>query len=425
LPAMVADAADDSGHAPVLAVPKMLQEYFSGSGMSLQEYFKFPEMKQIKNPVHEYFNLKGECLSKNWIEAGTLALEEGDEGWVLLGPEHQELARIAVTKSGSRHYLAVDWDGSYIGPLLRSGAAVVSTGTTVVCSTVHVTSYVVRGVASMVYTPSPPIPPADASLQDRFVEEEIELDGHVWFFRVWLPPDLQARRKESGEAPPLFLLLHGFKECGWDNWWQTNSGLALHLQTAWWAKWFPGIVVLPQLPRRPWDEQWWEHWRNPAMSEMALACAEKAANKYYVDRKRIYLVGESLGTEGAWHVAAARPSLFAAVAGSCGSVEPYDWQNWEWGSSPESFAKLADAIGVNVPMWFCHGRSDDFVPIEQSRKFYAALQERRQRTGVSLFSKSQAAEVVFREYEDMDHHVWDRAYTEDRVIEWLLKHRKP
>merc|ERR1712224_49250 len=122
----------------------------------------------------------------------------------------------------------------------------------------------------------------------------------------------------------------------------------------------------------------------------------KAVSKYRADRKRIYLLGESLGTEGAWYLAAAKPGVFAAVAGSCGSVEPYDWMNWEWGSSPESYREIAKSIGRDTPVWFCHGTQDDFVPVDQSRKFYSALLENRQSSAVgAILGRAESAEVVF------------------------------
>lgn len=407
--------------APV--VPQMVRDYFQGSGMSLHEYFRFPEMRQIRNPVHEYFRLT-DSWQGSWIEEGTMPIEEGEDGWVVLGAEHQELARIAVTKSRNRHYYAVAWDGSYIGPVLRTTSAVIGTGWYLAKGAVNVTGSVASGIASTVMRSSPGIPPPDAPLADRFVEESVDVDGDTWFFRVWLPPDLARIRKDEGGLP-AFLFLHGFKECGWDNWWQTNAGLALLLQNKKWAKWFPGIVVFPQLPRRPWDEQWWQHWRSPQMQKLAIACLEKAVSKYSADRRRLYLLGESLGTEGAWYLAASKPGYFAAVGGSCGSAEPYDWMNWEWGSSPESYRKIAEAIGRDTPMWFCHGTKDDFVPPEQSRKFLSALQDVRQPSAVgAILGRSDAAEVVFREYEDLDHHVWDRAYQEDDLITWLTSHKR-
>jgi len=420
------DPSPEGFAGPAVLVPEMLRDYFQGSEMSLQEYFKFPEMKQIRNPVHDYFRLRDFVGgSQHWIEEGVLPIEEGDDGWVLLGAEHQELARIAVGKSRNRNYYAIAWDGSYIGPLLRTTSSVAGAGWYIVKGAAIVTGTVLGGAASLVLRPSLGIPPPDAALEDRFVEESVDVDGDTWFFRVWLPPDLERVRKKEGSLP-AFLLLHGFKECGWDNWWQTNAGLALQLQSSQkWADWFPGILVIPQLPRRPWDEQWWKHWRTPLMQKLAMACLDKAVSKYQADRKRLYLLGESMGTEGAWYLAASKPGVFAGVGGSCGSVEPYDWSNWEWGSSPEKYQELAEAIGRDTPMWFCHGAKDDFVPVEQSRKFQTALLDARQTSAVgAILGRSEAAEVVFRVYEDLDHHVWDRAYSEDDMITWLASQQK-
>eukprot|EP00929_Paragymnodinium_shiwhaense_P058828 TRINITY_DN29471_c0_g4_i1.p1 TRINITY_DN29471_c0_g4~~TRINITY_DN29471_c0_g4_i1.p1 ORF type:complete len:427 (-),score=84.60 TRINITY_DN29471_c0_g4_i1:59-1339(-) len=416
------DASDDDAKGSA-AMAEMLSNYFKDSGMTLQEYFKFPEMKQIKNPVHEYFRLGNEA-TMGWLEEGTLAIEEGDEGWMLLGAEHLELARIAVKGSGNRHYQARPWEGSYAGPLLRTTAAGFRAGAFLVGGAAGLSGKLVLSALSIIYTPSPHVPPYDAPLEDRFVEESIEVDGDTWYFRVWLPPDIHRIRKEQ-QGLPVFMLLHGFKECGWDNYYQMNAGLALKLQSWSWAKWFPGILVLPQLPRRPWSEQWWEHWRAPAMQRIAMACLQKAVAKYRGDASRIYLLGESLGTEGAWYLAAANPGQFAAVAGACGSVEPYDWNDFCWAEEPERFQKLADGIGRDTPMWFCHGAQDDFVPPEQSRRMHAALQKTRgSSTFGAILGRSEAAKVVYKEYEDLDHHVWDRAYDEDGVIEWLLEQRK-
>lgn len=428
--------ADEAEHLPevavqvdVLALPQLVRDYFQGTGTSLQEYFRFPEMKNIRNPVHEYFRLDSSGTSScgDWIAEGTLPIEEGDDGWILLGAEHQELARIAVGRSGNKDYCAVPFGDYYSGSLLRATAAAVTVGAYAAMGTMMVSGALLRRAALLAYSSPPRVPLPSAPLEERFVEESVQVDGHTWWFRVWLPPDLESF-KQSPEGLPVFLLLHGFKECGWDNWCQTQSGLAFHLLTnTKWASWFPGIVVMPQLPRRPWDERWWQHWRAPAMQRMALACLKEAVAKYSANRRRLYLLGESLGTEGAWALAGAQPSLFAAVAGSCGSVEPYDWLSWEWASAPEAYQPLARAISRSTPMWFCHGCLDDFVPIEQARRFAAALQEARAPSALlgAIMGGGDAAEVVFREYADLDHHVWDHAYEEDGLIEWLASHSKP
>lgn len=417
-----ASATEEREDAQVLAMPKMVRDYFQGPGLSLQEYFQFPEMKQIRNPVHEYFRLGTKTSAGgHWIEEGTMPLEEAEDGWVYLGAEHHELAKIAVGRSGDRRYCDYQWGDLYVGPLLRTTSLLLFASAYAAKGTFRTVGTVLRGVASLVYTPLPYVPPMDVPLGERFVEESITIGKDTWWFRVWLPMDLQSLKDEHGGLP-AFLLLHGFKECGWDNWSQTKSGLASNLQAKMkFAKWFPGILVLPQLPRRPWDEQWWKHWREPAMQKMALACLEQAISKYGVDRRRVYCLGESLGTEGAWYLGAAKPGLFAGIGGSCGSVEPYDWQNWEWGEEHGGYRKLAEGIGRNTPMWFCHGEKDDFVPAEQSRRLLAALQEHRAISAVgAILGRAEAAEVVYKEYEDLDHHVWDKAYWDDGMIQWLL-----
>lgn len=406
---------------------KLLRDYFQGSGRSLQEYFKFPEMRSIKNPVHEYFRLgssPGSTAPSCWIQEGNLPIETGEDGWIYLGAEHQELAKIAVSRSGSRHYRALPWGDLYLGPVLRTTAAAVGVGAFVVRGSLTVTATVVSGAASLVYQPGPTIPGPDVQISERFVEESVEVNGNTWWFRVFLPEHFHDMKAGEGGLA-AFLLLHGFKECGWDNWWQTQSGLATHLLTSRsWARWFPGILVLPQLPRRPCDEDYWEHWRDPLMQRMALACLEKAVAKYGANRKRLYLLGESLGAEGAWYLAASQPGHFAAVGGSCGSIEPYNWSTWEWAKEPERYRKLAEGIGRHTPMWICHGIQDDFVPIEQARRFVNALKEARSASKLgSLMGQSESAEVVFSEY-DSDHHVWDRAYEEGGLIQWLVQQSK-
>lgn len=405
------------------AMPELMRDYFEGSGRSLQEYFRFPEMQQIKNPVHEYFRLGRIAFTQDWIQEGTMPIEAGDDGWVFLGAEHQELAKIAVSRSGSRHYCAVPFGDSYLGPVLRTSSLALGAGTLVAKGGYIVARTVVTGISALVYNSRPYVPPPDAPLKDRFLEESVDVDGSTWWFRVWVPSNLQSLT-ETPDGVPAFLLLHGFKECGWDNWWQTQSGLGTHLSTSEaWANWFPGIVVMPQLPRRPCDEDWWEHWRAPEMQRTATACLEKAVAKYRVNRKRLYLIGESLGTEGAWYLASAKPGLFAAVGGSCGSVEPYNWSTWEWGSSPESYRKLAEGIGRQTPMWICHGAEDDFVPIAQAKRFVAAMAEvRAASTFGSLLGREDAGEVIFKEY-DLDHHVWDHAYS-DGLIQWMAAQTK-
>lgn len=418
---------------------RMLANYFQGSGMSLQEYFQFPEMQKIRNPVHEYFRIgaggnggdgaENKRAAKNrkdgdWIQEGTLAIEECEDGWLILGAEHKELAKIAVARGRNPHYYARAWDGTYIGPLLRTTTAIARAGAGLTLGLANLTGSMLYSAASMVYNPGPRVPPPDVPWADRFVEECVAVEGSTWYFRVWIPQDIAAVKAEQ-KGLPVFTLLHGFKECGWDNWWQTNCGLGLLLQRGRWAGWFPGIVVLPQLPRRPWEEQWWQHWRSPQMQNIVIACVEAAIRKYGGDRKRLYLIGESLGAEGAWFLAASKPNYFAAVAASCGSVLPYDWVNWAWADElGDEYDQLAEGVGRATPFWLSHGEQDDFVPYEQSKKFAQALQKKRNERRSLLRTGQKDGEVVLKLYDDLDHHCWDHAYQQDGMIQWMLSQKK-
>ncbi|CAK0818778.1 unnamed protein product, partial [Prorocentrum cordatum] len=57
-------------------------------------------------------------------------------------------------------------------------------------SGVSLTGRALRGAASLVYTPKPFVPLPDAPLEDRFVEDSVRVNGDEWWFRTWLPPDL-------------------------------------------------------------------------------------------------------------------------------------------------------------------------------------------------------------------------------------------
>merc|ERR1711990_1028945 len=150
--------------------------------------------------------------------------------------------------------------------------------------------------------------------------------GEEHFFRVWVPYETTQEEEGAGETRPVLLFLHGYKECGWDNWWQCGSGLGWMLQEQEFAERFPGIVVFPQLPRKPAWETWWEAWKSATVQDALLQMIESVLRKYKGDRRRVYLLGESLGGEGVIYLAArARPGLFAAALSIAGSVEPYDW----------------------------------------------------------------------------------------------------
>jgi predicted peptidase len=117
-------------------------------------------------------------------------------------------------------------------------------------------------------------------------------------------------------------------------------------------------------------------------------------NEFPIDESRVYLTGQSLGGWGTWDLIAKRPGLFAAAIPVCG------------GGDPSAIAGLQD-----VSIWAFHGGRDSQIPVERSREMVAALRE----LGVT---------VRYTEYKSLGHAIWDKAYAERDIIDWLFSQNK-
>ena len=147
---------------------------------------------------------------------------------------------------------------------------------------------------------------------------------------------------EHGEAPwPLVVFLHGSGQRGTNPNVLREWGPFLYLKHTS----LPAIVASPQcLPTHQWE---------PAA---VMQFVDLLSEQYQVERKRIYVVGCSMGGYGAWRVAAAYPTRFAAIAPICG------------GGQPEDAEVLAD-----LPIWAFHGDKDEVVPVTESERMVEAV----------------------------------------------------
>jgi len=118
------------------------------------------------------------------------------------------------------------------------------------------------------------------------------------------------------------------------------------------------------------------------------------SREFPIDRRRIYVTGQSMGGAGVWNVIANRPELFAAAIPCCGSA---------------SSDKGSEAIAM--PLWNFHGDADRTVPVSVSRDRIAA---RRKAGGHPLYT----------EYPGVDHESWQWAYTEPALISWVFAQRR-
>ena len=215
--------------------------------------------------------------------------------------------------------------------------------------------------------------------------------GDTLPYRIFIPDQYDPERHY-----PLVMFLHGGGGAGTDNISQISggnrSGAHIWIGPAYRTE-YPCFAVAPQLPGL-------ERWDDPASDHLspygglAVELVAYLLNEYALDTKRIYLTGQSRGGWGVWDLVAKRPDLFAAGIPVCGGGNP-------------SLTRAMD----HIPIWAFHGALDRTVKVELSRIMVAALRE----TG---------GNIRYTEYRLGMHAIWDRAYEEQGLVDWLFAQRK-
>ena len=222
-------------------------------------------------------------------------------------------------------------------------------------------------------------------------------------YRLFIP-----RGYDKGRTYPLVVFLHGGWGRGSDNLKQLSEGNAVgpHVWTreATQSK-NPAFVVVPQTPEG-------ETWGGPENSELSpsarlmLEIVEGLLREFSIDRARLYLTGQSLGGYGTWDIIVRRPDMFAAAVPLCGSGR-LDRAPYRTTYSPSELKKIVD-----MPMWVFQGAEDENVPVAGVRETVAALRK--------LGSK-----VKYTEYAGVGHAVWEKAYEDPELIDWMFAQRRP
>lgn len=174
---------------------------------------------------------------------------------------------------------------------------------------------------------------------------------------------------------PLVVFLHGSGERGTDPELLRNIGpLPLKL---------PVIVAAPQcLPENNWQ---------PAD---VAALVDYLVTRYHVDRRRVYLIGYSMGGFGVVDTAAAFPQDFAAIvpiAGGCGSTDA---------------KKL-----TYLPFWAFHGVQDKAVPPQESERLVQQIQQAGGQAKLTILP-------------DRGHGICDQVCRRDDLWQWLFAQRR-
>ena len=254
--------------------------------------------------------------------------------------------------------------------------------------------------------PGAPLSAERTALIDAFrrksagLDERFEKRAHRG---AWAMPYRLFRPSAAGKAP-LVLYLHGSGGLGDDN--EKQLGLGNVFGTLVWAlpenqTRFPCYVLAPQT-----DRGWARYAESPSGpahvvagfgdgARTALDIVRALAREMPIDERQLYVTGQSMGGAGAWNMIAHRPGVFAAAAICCGSAT---------GDDVRPLARL--------PLWNFHGDADRTVPVAVSRDRIAAL-------------RKAGGRPVYTEYAGVDHNVWEWAFTEPALVDWLFAQRRP
>lgn len=242
-------------------------------------------------------------------------------------------------------------------------------------------------------------PPSEATI--NFEAHTLEHKGKILPYRILFP-----KKFDSSQKYPLHLFLHGAGERGDDNKAQLVHGSQLFIDM---NKSNPAIVIFPQCPSNDsWAQVSYE--RNPETNEGSFQFPEESAPTWamsavmqlmdemldepFIDKKRIYLGGLSMGGMGTFELLARRPDTFAAATPICGAGQPEHISRW----------------AANTPVWIFHGEDDSVVPSRYSKIMVEALLRNGQEPRFSL-------------YPSVNHNSWDNAFAEPDFFSWVYSQR--
>jgi predicted peptidase len=110
------------------------------------------------------------------------------------------------------------------------------------------------------------------------------------------------------------------------------------------------VIVAPDCLERAWSDAGCE--------KAAITVIEQAMRAYNIDRKRVLVVGYSMGGRGTWHMAAQHPDLFTAAIPMAASTR----------------GMTIDRLG-RQPTYVIHSREDEVVPFEPAEEIARDLKK--------------------------------------------------
>jgi predicted peptidase len=188
--------------------------------------------------------------------------------------------------------------------------------------------------------------------------------------------------EEANKPAPLVLFLHGARDRGTDINVLLKWGLPRFVDE---SSPLPYFFVAPQLP----EGQTWVDRESDV-----IALLDNLITSQPIDPSRVILSGFSLGTAGAWHIAASHPTRFAGLVAVSGRV-------------PKTLEASQLAALKDIPIQIFQGGKDEKLPIEDVQQIVDTL-------------RGLGGTVDFTVLPEGDHFIADEVYSDPKLQQWLV-----
>jgi predicted peptidase len=216
-------------------------------------------------------------------------------------------------------------------------------------------------------------------------------------YRLYIPATATA------ESPvPLIVLLHGTSGRGQDNSNQFTAANKAAITFLLAQSNHPCAMIVPQCPP---SQQWTrttyhpeQHEQTPEPSQtmqQLIGVIQHLADQPSINRKRISVIGNSMGGYGTWDIAARAPQLFAAIVPICG------------GGDLRTVPQLS-----SLALWAFHGARDPIVNVGHSQRMVAAITKA-------------GGKPRYQEFPEAGHDIADLVYLTPGLATWLFAQERP
>ncbi|MFO7900778.1 MAG: prolyl oligopeptidase family serine peptidase, partial [Planctomycetota bacterium] len=189
-----------------------------------------------------------------------------------------------------------------------------------------------------------------------------DIDGRIQPYTVYVPDSYT-----PGRPTPLVVHMHGH------GWYRPFQGYPTYP--------FRDAVVLSPHGRGSMDYMF-------VGEEDVLDAIAEVEQDYTIDRRRVYLLGSSMGGTGCWNLGTKYPDRFAAVGPIAANADSRAWADVAARHPADTgrFARLRRRLRtkndpvtfagnlLHTTIYFLHGAEDRVVPVENSRSMARALE---------------------------------------------------